>query len=294
MNTTPQQTNNNQTATFPRTPSAHKKARGKAKSKAKRAVKNQVSYVELLTEAITVEGVVNQAYRAFHGYSFLNRLLAARQLANMGLGCAPIASYGAWKDKGRQVKRGEKAICLFMPVTVKEKEEQVNGEPVKTDARSFFALRPNWFSLDQTEGADFVQEVITPAWDAEKALATLNIEQVKFESVCGNMLGYAKGRTIAINPLNPLKHKTRFHELAHIVLGHCDEMNMWDDETTQRSLMEVEAESVAYILISILDLDGKAESRAYIQAWLKSEELTENSAKKIFSAADKIMMAGQD
>ena len=38
-----------------------------------------------------------------------------------------------------------------------------------------------------------------------------------------NMLGYARGRTIAVSPISPLPHKTRFHELAHVLLGHTTE-----------------------------------------------------------------------
>jgi hypothetical protein len=36
----------------------------------------------------------------------------------------------------------------------------------------------------------------------------------------GNCQGYARQRTIAVSPLAELPEKTRFHELAHVVLGH--------------------------------------------------------------------------
>ena len=104
----------------------------------------------------------------------------------------------------------------------------------------------------------------------------------------------ARLAAIAISPLNPLKHKTRFHELAHGVLGHTAEgRDMTDTPQTARDLREVEAEGVAYILCALLDLPGQAESRDYIQAWIGGYELPEKSAKKIFGAADKIMKAGQ-
>lgn len=80
-------------------------------------------------------------------------------------------------------------------------------------------------------------------------------------------MGYASGNRIAINPVAALPHKTRFHEMAH-VLGHTAEHALQDDERTPRSLREVEAESVAYILCSLLDLPGRDESRGYVQAWL--------------------------
>ena len=54
-----------------------------------------------------------------------------------------------------------------------------------------------------------------------------------------------------------------------------------------------EAEAVAYLLTDLLDLDGKAESRGYIQHWLQSATVPEKSARRIFSAADKILKAGR-
>jgi hypothetical protein len=46
-----------------------------------------------------------------------------------------------------------------------------------------------------------------------------------------------------------LPHKTRFHELAHVVLGHASEAEagLTDSEMTPRSLREVEAEAVALV-----------------------------------------------
>jgi hypothetical protein len=80
----------------------------------------------------------------------------------------------------------------------------------------------------------------------------------------GNCQGYASGQTFALNPVAALPHKTRLHEMAHIVLGHTQEFTMTDSERTPKDIKEVEAESVAYILCSILCLPGLEESRGYI------------------------------
>ena len=124
-------------------------------------------------------------------------------------------------------------------------------------------------------------------------MAALNITEVPFESLNGNRLGYAQGREIAVNPMNNLKHKTRFHEMAHIVLGHTEHSNFSDMEVLPKDIKEAEAEGVAFILTSLLELDGQAESRGYIQSWLDGKELPEENAKRIFVAANKIMEAGQ-
>ena len=36
--------------------------------------------------------------------------------------------------------------------------------------------------------------------------------------------------------MNPLKHKTRFHEMAHVVLGHTAVADMHDDEALTRQI----------------------------------------------------------
>ncbi|GEM_PF-188504 len=258
----------------------------------------------ILQAALTQPGVMNQAYRAFHNYSIGNQLLAALQLLAKGLPLAPIASFNAWREKGRFVKKGEKAICLFMPISMKRRaDKNAPTEPAASaevadavdSGGTFnkFMLRPNWFSLNQTEGDEFTAESITPAWDAATAMAALDIIEEPFEHLQGNYLGYACGRSIGISPLNPLKHKTRFHEMAHVVLGHTADADMHDDEALTRQIEEAEAEGVAYLLCALLDLPGQAESRFYIQSWLQGAELPEKSAKRIFGAADRIMKAGQ-
>jgi antirestriction protein ArdC len=203
---------------------------------------------------------------------------------------APLATYKKWQSLGRQVKKGEKALTLCMPVTINKKNDA--GEKTG-DVFQMFTVRANWFTLSQTEGADYVNEVKTADWDATLALSALNITEVSFATVDGNCQGYATGRNIAINPVAALPHKTRFHELAHIVLGHTAEHTMTDSETTPKDIREVEAESVAYICCSILGLTGLEECRGYIQHWLAGNDISDKSAQKIFGTAEKILKAGR-
>jgi hypothetical protein len=255
----------------------------------------------ILQAALTPPGVLSEAYQAFHNYSIGNQMLAAVQLFGKGLPLAPIASFNAWREKGRFVKKGEKALSLFMPISVKRRTGKdapagTAEEGAAVDGGGSFSLfmpRPNWFSLNQTEGDAVTAESVTPAWDAVIAMAALDITEEPFELLLGNQLGYARARSIGISPLNPLKHKTRFHEMAHVVLGHTADADMLDDETLTRQIEEAEAEGVAYLLCALLDLPGQSESRAYIQEWLNGAALPEKSAKRIFGAADRIMKAGQ-
>ena len=174
-----------------------------------------------------------------------------------------------------------------MPLTRKSKEEGREGEQVITT----FVWKPNWFVLSQTNGEPVPMPAI-PAWDKEKALASLGIQEIPFTDTNGNVQGYAQKRQVAISPLAAMPHKTLFHELAHIELGHTLENEFTDSEHMPRNLKEVEAEAVAMLLCESLELPGSEFCRGYIQSWLRDDVIPEKSAQKIFGAADRILRAG--
>jgi hypothetical protein len=133
-----------------------------------------------------------------------------------------------------------------------------------------------------------------PAWDKTRALAALNITETTFTDTNGNVQGYARKREIAISPVAAMPHKTLFHEVAHIELGHTAELEFNDAEQTPRNLREVEAESVALLCLDALDLPGSEYCRGYIQNWLRSDTIPEASAQKIYGSADRILRAGRE
>jgi hypothetical protein len=241
----------------------------------------------LLTEAVSQPGLLLAAYSAFHSYSIGNQVLALVQCKQRGIAPGPLATFHSWKEKGRYVRKGERALTLCMPITVKSKDEQ------DADARfTCFVFKPRWFVLAQTEGQD-VAPTLPPSWSKTKALAALNITETSFELTDGNTQGYARGRSVAVSPIAALPHKTLFHELAHVTLGHTAEGPTHDGETTPRNLREAEAESVALICCETLQLPGAEYCRGYIQDWLRGAPIPERSAQKIFHAADVIIKAGQ-
>ena len=252
-------------------------------------------FAPLLEQALTKPGIVSEAYRRFHRFSIGNQILAAVQLHQKHLPLSPIASFYRWKELGRSVCKGQKAISLWMPITLKRRDkEEVSGESDDSgEAFTVFKLAPRWFSLDQTEGVEYTEPVESPQWNAEAALAALNITLERFDLMDGNVQGYAVKRRIAVSPIAEYPHKTRFHEIAHVVLGHTQEADCHDAALTPRSLKEVEAEGVAFLLCSLLDLPGRDESRGYIQSWLEDGQLPEKSAQRIFSVSQKILEAGR-
>jgi hypothetical protein len=75
------------------------------------------------------------------------------------------------------------------------------------------------FALSDTEGEELLDVPIS-GWSLQTARDTFGIREIPFDSTNGNLQGYSRGLEFAINPLAVNKNKTRFHELAHIVLGH--------------------------------------------------------------------------
>ena len=264
------------------------------KKVAKREVPTGLCFENLLKKAVNEPGTVSKAYQAFHNYSLGNQIAAMFQCGQKGIDLGPINTFKKWGDMGRKVKKGEKAIFLCMPVTAKKKTEDKETGEEKESCFTLFVWRPRWFVLSQTEGDEPTLET-PPEWTYGKALAALEIHEVPFTMPDGNCQGYASKQEIAINPLGAHRLKTTFHELAHIVLGHCKENQMQDGDQTPRDLREAEAECVAMVLCEVLDLPGTDLSRDYIQGWYGTgHAIPEKSARKIFAAANKILKAGRD
>jgi antirestriction protein ArdC len=256
--------------------------------------KPTISWAALLDEAVTKPGFIHQAYSRFHNYSLGNQLLALFQCIERGIQPSPLASFRKWKELGRHVRKGEKALTLCLPYACKLTLTVKKDDGTEQDEQftfTHFTYKNNWFVLSQTEGADYQPPAI-PEWNEQKALATLKIERIPFENLDGNTQGYARrGGKIAINPLVALPFKTLSHELAHSIL-HCADGDMADTDQTPRSVGEVEAEAVALLCCESLGLPGAEFSRGYIQSWSKGEPISERSAQRIFHAADRILKAG--
>ena len=259
------------------------------------------NWSKLLEEAVRKPGLVMQAYHAFHRYSTGNQLLALWQCEMRGLQPGPINTFPGWQALGRHVKKGERALMLCMPITCKRRadstvKDSIDEEP---DVITAFVYKARWFVLAQTEGEDMPQVAI-PHFDADLALSALNIKRIAFDEMDGNCQGFARRREIAISPLAQLPHKTFFHEVGHVLLGHTAQSDLSDTDYTPCSLGEVEAEAIALLCCESLGLEGAAYCRDYIQGWMKRGngsghiEIPEKSAQKIFRVTDQILHAGRE
>jgi hypothetical protein len=258
------------------------------------SMREQGKWRELLVEAVHQPGKIMSAYSAFHNYSIGNALLALSQCLERNLTPGPLNTYKGWQELGRFVKKGEHALTLCMPVTAKKKACHSESKHEEEHVLTYFVYRSFWFTLSQT-GGDQPYMLQSPGFDLEVALRGLEIRSVAFDMLDGNVQGFARGRTIAINPIAQLPLKTTFHELAHVVLQHAAEQStLVDEESTPMSLCEVEAEGTALICLEALGLEGAEYCRGYIQHWLRGEkEIPTQSAQKIFAAATAILKAGQ-
>ena len=83
--------------------------------------KPMISWAALLQEAVTKPGYIHEAYSRFHNFSIGNQILALYQCVERSLPPGPLATFPKWKELGRHVRKGEKALTLCMPVTCRRK-----------------------------------------------------------------------------------------------------------------------------------------------------------------------------
>src|SRR6266568_9133085 len=109
--------------------------------------KPMVSWAALLQEAVSKPGYIHEAYRRFHNYSLGNQLLALFQCFARGIQPGPLATFPKWKELGRHVKKGEKALTLCMPLICKRTKTVKKDDATEQEeqfAFTHFSLRALW------------------------------------------------------------------------------------------------------------------------------------------------------
>ena len=198
-----------------------------------------------------------------------------------------VASFKQWKENfGRYVKKGEKALRIFKPMTKIKKDE--NNQPIldkngKPETVTFFGLVPV-FDVSQTEGKEMpkaaeVKEQLTDLdyanlYRALMAIAKENDVSVRFEEMENNKHGYysipENQIVLRSNEMNKAQIiKTFLHEMAHAELHHADNPQK---ENLTRSTAELQAESVAYVVSSYYGIDTSEYSFNYLSGWAADKE----------------------
>jgi hypothetical protein len=246
------------------------------------------------------------AAMSFHDYSFRNTLLILAQKPD----ATRVAGFRSWQQRGRQVRKGEKAIRIYgySSRTVAEIDEGTGDENIRK-VPTFPIL--SVFDISQTdpiEGHPQPEEISTlltgadPAhiFDRTAAVMTGRGWTVTREPVAGSANGYtttdASRRIVVDETLKPAAAaKTMLHEAAHAHIHAPQITDPAQRKNLHRGRMEVEAESVAYVLGGLLGLDTSAYSVGYIAGWADGDtEAIADTAKTVLTAVHELAGALDD
>lgn len=203
----------------------------------------------------------------FHQYSFRNVLMILSQYPE----ATRVAGYRAWQGMGRQVRKGEKAITILAPIIRKIEDDQTGEESRRLTGFKGSSV----FDISQTEG-DELPELNTALNGDDAGLlnkllefaASLNIP-VSFKGCLGanGICHFGKDGQIKISVeslLSPLHQcKTLAHELGHALMHSEKDYRLHNS----KSQIELEAESVAFIVLNNFGLDSGDYSFAYVLNW---------------------------
>ena len=249
----------------------------------------------------------------FHRYSFGNSMLIMLQDPQ----ATHVAGYQAFKAMGRQVRRGETGIKVLAPITRREPRLDDAGQPMRDD-QGRAALRPHVvgakpvtvFDIRQTDGPPLPDPKIGEAalltgqappglWEQLQDL----LAERGFDVRRGADLGGANGYTDFGQRLVMVRDdvddaqavKTLAHEAGHVLL-HQEERNR-----DCRGILEVEAESVAYMVTNAHGLDSSQYTFNYVAGWALNAVteqhdlavILRSTGQRVIGAADLILQATQ-
>jgi antirestriction protein ArdC len=206
----------------------------------------------------------------FHQYSANNVFLIMLQAPD----ATRVAGYRTWQSLGRQVRKGEKSIRILAPCKYRTKDvDAVTGEETtRVGIRGFTTV--GVFDIGQTDGEEIadVRPVLLEGqapeglWDhvaAQVAAAGFTLERGDCEGANGFTRWSDKVVRVRDDVDDAQAVKTLVHELAHVMLH--DGPGGW----SCRGLMEVEAESVAYLVCQLAGMTTDAYSFAYVARWAR-------------------------
>ncbi|WP_342382178.1 ArdC-like ssDNA-binding domain-containing protein (plasmid) [Myxococcus stipitatus] len=243
-------------------------------------------------------------------YSFSNQVLLLRQ----NPGCSYAATFQGWKELGRSVKRGEKALLIRQPSFARRsssaEEETSDDTGDAPRITGFRALAV--FALSQTDGLELA---IPPAPDVSgdeafpQAVETLRSialalpgapvaaitirETLPGESANGWYMPSSREIVVLTgSPSSPRARpaifRTLVHELAHALLHGAGDHHA-------RAECEVEAESTAFLVCHALNLDTGSYSFPYVAGWASHADdpvkAVERTGDRITKAARTILAA---
>jgi len=234
--------------------------------------------------------------RRFHRYSFWNTVAILTQAP----GATQVAGYQRWKSLGRQVRRGEQAIRILAPCL----RRRTVGEDTPEDEPATVTRLAGWkvvsvFDISQTDGPALpalpISQLDGPDPGPFRHQLTDLIRSEHFEFHLGAMPpGYeaANGltdfaaRTVTVRDDLPAAQiaKTTAHELAHVLLHKPGSHDI------DRARREIEAESVAYIVLGANDIEADAYSFGYLASWSGGDtDLVRATSERVLTGARTVL-----
>jgi hypothetical protein len=203
-----------------------------------------------------------------------------------------VAGYRTWESLGRQVRKGEVSLRILAPLRYTLADPETGQ---KESAIKGFKLAPV-FDVSQTDGdplVDVTQRLTGGDPDGLYDELLRVAQGLGYTVEDADLGGEVNGDTtyslhrIRVELANApaQRAKTLAHELGHAIL-HEDAKHM------ERELVELEAESVAYVVCQSFGLETGDYSFGYVAGWAgaeKAQELILESAKRIQSAAKTIV-----
>jgi antirestriction protein ArdC len=230
---------------------------------------------QLLTSEGWQQWVRVRARNGLARYSLGNQLLIAMQAPEASF----VAGFHAWKDLGRQVRKGEHGIRILAPIPLRQGRDDTSpADGEKRDDRRVVTLFKSVavFDIAQTEPIPGrapapvkpPSEPITGDSHAHLlprlvALAGELGYSVDERSLDGAADGWCDGKAkaIVVNAKLPANGRVRVlvHELAHALgIGYADR---------GRARAEVMVDCVTYIVCGQLGLDTSGETIPYVAGW---------------------------
>ena len=201
----------------------------------------------------------------FHDYSWHNCLLIYSQRPD----ATRVAGYQTWKKLGRQVCKGERGIMILAPCPWKRMQTDDDG--TERVVSGVFFKPVHVFDVAQTDGEPLpefdVPDVVQAADRLLESLQTVagarGIALAYVELQPGHY-GVSKGGTIelATEMGSGQTAKTLAHELAHEALHKKDRPT-----GLTRTVAELEAEAVAYVVCRHFGLNAEVRASRYVALW---------------------------
>lgn len=217
----------------------------------------------------------------FHRYSINNSILIWLQNPDATL----VAGYKAWSEKfKRQVRKGEKGITILAPCPHKYMKQVTDADGnVEEREINYMTYRPcTVFDISQTDGEDVPDICTELSGDVDDfdslygKLTDVSPVPIEYEDITNGALGYYSHDLNAIRIKSGMSQmqtlKTIIHEIAHAILHSKDNGEAKDADRVTR---EVQAESVAYTVCTMMGLDTSGYSFEYVASWSTGRDVKE-------------------